>query len=97
MERSDIDSELIYTHGRSLGGATSIYAIFNQKQSKIAGMIIENTFTSLPELVSYMFPGLSHLVKLLLRNKWESIKSIENIKNRMLFIICKIFYILFIF
>jgi hypothetical protein len=41
---------MIFTHGRSLGGATSIFAIYKTKH-KIRGAILENTFSSLSDVV----------------------------------------------
>lgn len=76
----------IYTHGRSLGGATSIYGLYLNKYP-IKGAIIENTFTSIEDVGSTFLP--SYIMKfsnLVLKNKWKSIDRIGNVNCPILFI-----------
>lgn len=76
----------IYIFGRSLGGAVTIY-ISSQKpyKNEIKGLILENTFTSIQDMVKVLFPPLSHL-GLLHRNFWPSKEIIPSLKHPMLFI-----------
>lgn len=54
--RADIDQSRIILFGRSLGGAIVIHiASQRHNQDRIAGLIIENTFTSIPDMGSVLF------------------------------------------
>lgn len=74
----------VYIMGRSLGGAVGIY-IVNHIQPDIKGLIIENTFLSMDDLVDKIFPFLKHVKKFVLNNHWPSKQRIKNIKLPMLF------------
>jgi hypothetical protein len=52
--------ENIYLHGRSLGGAVAIYAASQilEYKFKIKGLIVENTFLSIPDMVAVLFPKI---------------------------------------
>jgi hypothetical protein len=67
-----------------LGGATSIYALYKTRYP-IKGVILENTFSRLSDVVEHIFPG-GNLVKYLLRNKWNTIDIIESVNAPFLFI-----------
>jgi len=55
QDRSDIDHKKIFIFGRSLGGAVSLdLALKNQDQ--VCGVIVENTFLSIDEMVLIMLP-----------------------------------------
>lgn len=76
--------------GRSLGGGAAIYAC-KKHQDKVAGLILENTFTSITDVGLNFCPGvlkpLAHVfLFLFLRNKWNSISLIPEIKIPILFI-----------
>lgn len=54
--RSDINNDKIFVFGQSLGGALAMYLASNSKCScKLRGVIMENTFTSIPDLASHLF------------------------------------------
>lgn len=58
--------------------------------NKLAGMIIENTFTSISKLIPSVLPSvLSHLSKKILNEKWNSEQFIQKISTKILFISCK--------
>ena len=82
FKREDIDRENIFIHGRSLGGAVAIFAMthfFKTKilyPFKIKGVILENTFTSIPDMVDKVFPLLKVFKRFILRNYWRSIELI---------------------
>ncbi len=61
--------------GRSLGGAVAVHLA---SQNRPAALILESTFTSLPDLASILYPYMP--VRLLCRNKFESEKVIKSIK-----------------
>ncbi len=85
FSRKDIDSNKIYILGTSLGGAVGIYATVHSKH-ELAGLILENTFTSMPDMVDLLIPKVSKLKGLILRNYWTSIKRISKVKSPILFI-----------
>lgn len=53
-ERADIDNKKILVFGSSLGGAVAIDLAFSN-QSKIWALVVENTFTCIPDLVRRRF------------------------------------------
>ncbi|KAI8109253.1 hypothetical protein M9435_005665 [Picochlorum sp. BPE23] len=79
--------------GRSLGGAVAIYTAVQHKKD-IAGVIVENTFTSIMDMAPQALPPLRPFVgegkpcNWLVRNKWESIRRITSLKDTpMLFLV----------
>lgn len=76
----------IYALGRSLGGAVTINLASQNKYAKVfRGIILENTFTSIGEMVDCLFPVLVPF-KFLQRNFWPSIDRIKKITCPILFI-----------
>jgi fermentation-respiration switch protein FrsA (DUF1100 family) len=82
-----VDPRQVFIFGRSLGGAVAIY-VANTLQSKhsIKGLIIENTFTSINDVVNSFAPSFSFFSKLLLRKQWPSLERIQSISCPLLFI-----------
>jgi len=62
---------LIFGHGRSLGGAVTIYMV-EKNQYIFRGMIIENTFTSISAMADEMFPFLKPVKPFILKIGWYS-------------------------
>lgn len=85
LEHEQINNEKIYLFGRSLGGAVATY-LASKTQDKIKGLILENTFTSIPDMVDHIFKYLSALKGLILRIEWNSLELIKEIKVPILFI-----------
>lgn len=83
-----IDTTKIILMGRSLGGAVAIYAQGTYTYP-IKGLILENTFTSISDLVDKIFPFVSRIKWLLLRNHWESKNIIGKIKCPIYFIMAE--------
>jgi len=79
-----IDTSNVYILGRSLGGAVSIY-ITEKLKPDIKGLILENTFSSISDMVDRLFPFIKKLKHLLLTNKWPSKERIKNLKCPILF------------
>jgi hypothetical protein len=77
---------MIFTIGRSLGGAVSVQ-LAEKVQEKICGMILENTFTSISEMVDHIFPHLTRFKNLILRMHWPTVKRIPSVRVPMLFIV----------
>lgn len=82
-----IDKTKLYLYGRSLGGAVASYVASNaENRLLVKGVILENTFTSLPDVVSGFAAGMGYPLTFLLKNKWESIKEIPYFQCPILFI-----------
>lgn len=79
-----IDRSNVYIFGRSLGGAVSIY-IADKFQPDIKGLILENTFSSMGDMVDKLFPFIKNIKHLLLTNKWPSKDRVKNLKYPILF------------
>ena len=77
--------------GRSIGGAVAIYAASQAKNhisQKIQGVILENTFTSIIDVVCSFAKFLEYLrlpLYLLVSQKWNSLKAIKNVQAPTLF------------
>eukprot|EP01084_Bolivina_argentea_P291155 500374_1 len=95
-KKTEIDLNKIYLFGRSLGGAVAIYTAFEieklqgNNNKKIAGLIIENTFSSISDMVGKVFPFLDFdfIKKFMLKIHWKSIDKIGYITSDMLFLAC---------
>ena len=56
FKRQDLNLQQIFIFGRSLGGAVAVYAgTVPLYSNRIAGVIIENTFTSIPAIGQFIF------------------------------------------
>lgn len=55
-------------------------------QNFFKGIIIENTFTSIPAMVDVIFPFLSWFKWIILRIHWENHELVKNIQPPMLFV-----------
>jgi pimeloyl-ACP methyl ester carboxylesterase len=82
----------IFLYGRSLGGAVAIQyaALLGQRNDPyIRGLIVENTFTSIADMIDEIFPFLnwSIIKKFFLRLKWESHKWIQFVACPILLIV----------
>ena len=66
-----------------MGGAIAI-DLAMRNLGKIKGMIIDNTFTSINDLLPEMLPPFSHLRDYLTED-WDSLGAIEGAKNDSLF------------
>lgn len=79
-----VDRNQVFLFGRSLGGAVAA-SVALDKSLPFKGVIIENTFTTLGDLVDIMFPPLKYVRDFLLKSKFETIKIIGKIKRPILF------------
>jgi alpha-beta hydrolase superfamily lysophospholipase len=80
-----LGSSPLVVFGRSIGGAVGVHvARFNQ--DKLAGMIVENTFTNLEAMAGVIYPLLAPLLPLLLKDKWWSNRLVGDIALPMLFL-----------
>lgn len=85
--RGDIDVSTkgkLWVFGESLGGAVAIH-FTNIFQDRINALVLENTFTSLLDMIKLEFPILG-VFRYLSRNRWQSKKRIGNLKLPILFL-----------
>lgn len=72
--------------GSSLGGAVAIYsATKTEFVNSIDGVILQNTFTSIGDMIDSLMPMLSYF-KFLQTNHWRSVDIVKNIKAPVLFV-----------
>lgn len=73
-QHTGINSSQIFIFGRSLGGSVAIYLAHIAKERNIpfAGLIVENTYTSISDMVNVVMPFLIPIKKYVLRIGWDS-------------------------
>ncbi|KAK3088355.1 hypothetical protein FSP39_018080 [Pinctada imbricata] len=89
LQRNDINKNKLLVFGRSLGGAVAIWLASQSRYTQhISVLIIENTFTSLPDIAKKIFDFyvLNLVPEFLYKNKFPSLRRIENIKIPTLFL-----------
>ena len=82
--RSDIDHRKIFVFGRSLGGAVAV-DLAARNPDRLAALVVENSFTSVPDMVDIVLPALRYF-KFLSRNQWSSEEKISAIQMPTLFL-----------
>jgi len=82
--RTDIDPSKIILFGRSLGAAVAVQLAANNPE-KVRALVVENTFTSIPDMVEVVFPFLRWF-KSLCTNPWFSVKRVPELRMPTLFI-----------
>ncbi|KAH3712381.1 protein ABHD13-like [Dreissena polymorpha] len=89
LNRTDVDKSKIFLFGSSLGGAVAINLVtYPRYTSGVTGLILENTFTSLPEMAKMliktnlldMLPSVCH------KNQFYSIMKIQKVMIPTLFL-----------
>lgn len=86
-EEKKIDGKKVFVFGRSLGGAVTIalcHKLQEMGETEVIpqGIILENTFTSISNLVDTLFPyvAFESLKKKFLRLSWKSIDRVQTLK-----------------
>ncbi|KAK7207994.1 BEM46 family protein-like protein [Myxozyma melibiosi] len=69
----------IVLYGQSLGGAVAIY-LADKHQDEVAGLIVENTFRSIPSLIPSVLP-VARYFTFLCHQTWPSEELISKISN----------------
>jgi abhydrolase domain-containing protein 13 len=83
-----IDPARVFIFGRSIGGAVAIATAAEAAPGTIAGIVVENTFTSIGRMIEAVMPFLQFVnhVPFLNRNPWNSLGSISSVTVPILFI-----------
>ena len=86
LDYAKIHNKKVYVLGSSLGGAVAIYSATKPEFIyEIDGLILQNTFTSIGDMIDSIMPLLSNF-KFLQTNYWRSIDLIGYVKAPILFI-----------
>ncbi|XP_077989740.1 protein ABHD13-like [Glandiceps talaboti] len=88
-KRSDINPSKLILFGRSLGGGVAInLASEPEYRDQLCALIVENTFTSIPDVANIIFnvPVLKWLPLWCHKNKYLSMKKIPRVKAPTLFL-----------
>lgn len=87
-----IDQKRVFLLGRSLGGAAAIYLTSKMDQESkfyFRGVVIENTFTSIPEMADHVFPffkWIPNLKQRMIKLNWASIEEVAHIRTPIFYI-----------
>jgi len=86
--RGQIDPSRIYVFGRSLGGAVAFHlAMYAERESiPLAGVIVENTFLSISDMVDHLMPVVAPFKGLVLRIGWDSTKIVPYLRTPILYL-----------
>jgi len=85
----NVDPRRIFVFGRSLGGAVAFHMAEYAQKSQfplLAGLIVENTFLSISEMVDHLMPYVAPFKLLILRMHWNSGKIASTIRIPTLFL-----------
>ena len=89
--RKELKADKVVLYGRSLGGAVALQfasLLGSRGDVHLRGVIAENTFTSIADMVGSVFPFLNFdlVKKYCLRLRWETDKFVEFIKGPVMLI-----------
>lgn len=83
----------IYMYGHSLGGAVAVQQLVRDNKSgcgeRIRGLVLENTYTSIEDMVRALYPRYTPypwLAKYFLWNRWPTLRRISQIHQPILFL-----------
>lgn len=85
----NVDPNNLFVFGRSLGGAVAFHlAQYSQSASypPLAGVIVENTFLSISEMVDHLMPYVAPFKAIILRMQWNSGRIAPTIRIPTLFL-----------
>eukprot|EP00794_Sanderia_malayensis_P004384 gene4384-4968_t len=87
LSRPDIDHSKIILYGRSLGGAVAIaLATHEDYADHVFTLIVENTFTSIPDIAKHLFYWIKNLPQVCYRNQFLSIERAKSTSVPTLFL-----------
>lgn len=85
LNRDDIDKDRLYIFGRSLGGAVATQLAM-KNSNRLKGLIVENTFTSIADMVDQIMPHVAPFKFLIQRIFYPTIDRIGSVTCPILFI-----------
>lgn len=82
-KRAELSDTKLLIYGQSLGGAVAVRLVAdNQKEGDIAGLILENTFTSIRKLIPTAFPPAKYIARLC-HQLWPSEETLPKIRKNI--------------
>ena len=84
LQNDQLNHHLLFVFGRSLGGAVAFHLAQyaqDQLQRPLAGLIVENTFTSISDMVDHLMPFLTPIKPLVLKIGWDSSKLVPKLTS----------------
>lgn len=69
----EVDPKNVFVFGRSLGGAVAVRGAVGSEAGMVRGLVLENTFTSVADMVDRLFPQLKWFKSLVLRIDWPTV------------------------
>jgi fermentation-respiration switch protein FrsA (DUF1100 family) len=79
LQHPELSGTKIILFGQSIGGAVAIY-LASKRGKDVHGIIVENTFTSLPRLIPSVIPPLRYFI-FLCHQIWDSYSAVSLIKD----------------
>jgi len=88
LSHGQVDSHRLFIFGRSLGGAVAFHLAeyCDSSAIKLAGVIVENTFTSIGGMVDVLMPFVRPVKGLVLRIGWFSDKIVPKLNVPILYL-----------
>jgi abhydrolase domain-containing protein 13 len=88
LENELIDSDRLFLFGRSLGGAVAFHLAKHAQDRgiRLSGIMVENTFTSIADMVDRLMPAVAWIKSLVLRISWDSTIIVPHLSLPMLFL-----------
>lgn len=83
--KGQVDPSKIWVYGESLGGGVAVHIAEKYGPARVRGLILENTFTSLLDMIDRTSPAFS-VFKPLSRNRWTNIDKVPALKMPILFL-----------
>lgn len=74
-EKEGVDQRRLFLYGQSIGGAVAI-SLASLNPGVFRGLILENTFTRLPDVIPNVIPPLRYLTWLC-HQRWDSVNSLR--------------------
>lgn len=87
-EHPSVDVSKVFIFGRSLGGAVAFHLAQYAENNNIplAGVIVENTFLGIPEMVDTLMPYIAPMKFLILRMFWRSSHIVPSLTSPILYL-----------
>ncbi|KAL7548051.1 hypothetical protein ACHAWF_011338 [Thalassiosira exigua] len=84
-----VDPRGVFVFGRSLGGAVAFHMARYAESTAhppLAGVIAENTFLSISEMVDHLMPLVAKVKMLILRMRWDNGEVVPTLRSPTLFL-----------
>jgi hypothetical protein len=88
LKHPNVDAASIFLFGSSLGGAVAFHLARYAEQERlpVAGVIVENTFTNIADMVDELMPLIAPLKALVLRIRWDSMSIVPSLNVPVLYL-----------